>query len=253
MKVFYFTGTGNSLYVAKSFGGEAISIKKALESGEKVFKDEKIGIVFPCYFFGTPRIVKNFLEKVTLEADYIFAIMTYGGNNIGMNDFIKTAPKNNIAINYSKSILMVDNYLPIYEMGKQIESVGKKDIENNLLSINNDVENKLEKIEKGNVLGTVVLNIAQGIYNKSLDNGDKKFSTDDQCDRCKICEKACPVDNIEVEDKPIFKHNCELCLACIHCCPQNAIHHKKEKSSKRFINPNISLIDIIKSNETVKK
>lgn len=45
MKIFYFTGTGNSLYVAKRFGGELYSIPKVLKSNELRYEDEKIGII----------------------------------------------------------------------------------------------------------------------------------------------------------------------------------------------------------------
>ena len=82
MKVFYFTATGNSLDVAKRFGGELYSIPKVLKGNEFDFEDEKIGIVFPCYAFAAPGIVREFIEKVTLKSPYIFAIMTYG-NSLG--------------------------------------------------------------------------------------------------------------------------------------------------------------------------
>ncbi|MCT4593220.1 MAG: 4Fe-4S binding protein [Anaeromicrobium sp.] len=39
MKIFYFTATGNSLMVAKSFGGETYSIPKMLKEGNIYFED----------------------------------------------------------------------------------------------------------------------------------------------------------------------------------------------------------------------
>ena len=63
-----------------------------------------------------------------------------------------------------------------------------------------------------------------------------------------MCEKVCPVDNIEVDTKPVFKSNCQQCLSCINNCPQNAIRLKGEKSKTRFINQNIALKEIIDSN-----
>lgn len=49
MKLLYFTATGNSLYIAKSFGGELISIPSMVKSGTFEFSDDKIGIIFPVY------------------------------------------------------------------------------------------------------------------------------------------------------------------------------------------------------------
>ena len=45
MKILYFTGTGNSLYVAKKIGGELISIPQAMKNKVFEYEDEKIGIV----------------------------------------------------------------------------------------------------------------------------------------------------------------------------------------------------------------
>ena len=94
MKVFYFTATGNNLFVAKTLSEEIYSIPQILKEKKFSFEDEKIGIVFPCYYLGVPNIVVEFLEKVSLKAKYFFAIMTYG--NISGNalyDFTRLAEK----------------------------------------------------------------------------------------------------------------------------------------------------------------
>ena len=57
MKTFYFTATGNSLYVAKRIGGELYSIPQMLENKRLEFEDEAIGIVLPCYGWGIPNMV----------------------------------------------------------------------------------------------------------------------------------------------------------------------------------------------------
>ena len=77
---------------------------------------------------------------------------------------------------------------------------------------------------------------------------EKNFFVEDNCNGCKTCEKVCPVDNIKVDKKPTFTNNCQRCLACTHNCPQNAIRLKNEKSRARFINPNVTLKEIIESN-----
>jgi flavodoxin len=78
MKIFYFTSTGNSLAVAKKIGGELYSIPKVLNESNPNYTDKEIGIIFPCYINSTPTIVVEFLQKVKLQADYFFAITTYG-------------------------------------------------------------------------------------------------------------------------------------------------------------------------------
>ncbi|WP_416374537.1 4Fe-4S binding protein [Muricomes intestini] len=46
-----------------------------------------------------------------------------------------------------------------------------------------------------------------------------------------------------------FSQKCEGCYACLHMCPQNAIHVKNEKSSDRWRNPEVTLKEIINSNK----
>ena len=71
MKILYFTATGNNLYVAKRIGDEYYSIPKLIKEGRFDFEDEKIGIVFPVYNIGVPKIVEEFLNKVRLKSKYI--------------------------------------------------------------------------------------------------------------------------------------------------------------------------------------
>ena len=111
MKIFYFTGTGNSLYIAKRFNGELYSIPQVLKGENFSFEDEEIGIVFPTYGFSIPNIVREFIEKVTLKSPFIFAIMTCGNNNGNATKyFAQIAKKNNIEINYSNRIIMTGNH-----------------------------------------------------------------------------------------------------------------------------------------------
>lgn len=63
MKILYFTATGNSLYIAKSLGGELLSIPQMVKNGFFEFTDDKIGIVFPLHAWGVPSYVADFFKK----------------------------------------------------------------------------------------------------------------------------------------------------------------------------------------------
>ena len=54
MKVLYFTGTGNSLYVAKRIGGELLSIPKLMKEEQFIIEDDIVGIICPVYGFAVP-------------------------------------------------------------------------------------------------------------------------------------------------------------------------------------------------------
>ncbi|UDQ98100.1 EFR1 family ferrodoxin [Lentisphaerota bacterium WC36G] len=240
-KIFYFTATGNCLEIAQSIGGELISIPEALQEKSFNYQAEEIGFIFPCYALGVPKIVEKFLNKITLKADYVFAVMTYGEHaGGGLKHFQKICNKNKITLSYCEQIKMLDNFIPFFDIAKQIKNLPKKNIEQHKQTIVNDIAKKVCYCRKINPLTALLSLIPQTAY-KLFDNGkfDKKFKVDDNCNSCGLCAKICPTQNITIESKPIFKHNCSSCLACTHRCPQNAIHVKGEKNSIRFINDSL--------------
>lgn len=250
MKILYFTATGNCLCAAKRVGGELFSIPKILKEKKLVFEDDKIGIIFPCYCLGAPAFMSEFLSKVKLKSDYIFAIMTFGNfAGAGINHFVDIAERNGIKIAYSNELLMIDNYLPFFDMDEQIKNEKSKKIEENLDKIIADINAKKRKILQKNFGMKIATFIAQKSYNIALGKRAKNYIVQDNCTGCKVCEKVCAFDNIKVDKKPVFGDKCEFCLACINLCPTNSIKLKKEKSSARFRNKNVSLNEIISAND----
>jgi len=250
MKVFYFTATGNSLYVAKRFGGELYSIPKVLKGNQFLYEDEKIGLIFPCYGFAAPYIVREFIEKITLKSPYVFVIMTYGNKlAAGANWFGRFAEENNIHIQYADGLLMIDNYLPLFNIDKQ--KMKPKNIEENLNRLLNDVNQTKQYIRSGSFFDSMSTKAIQYLVKKYPNfNSDKNFSVGSDCNLCGTCVKVCPRSNIKLDEfKPVYEGNCEFCLACINLCPQKAIRLKKESNPKaRFINEHVTLQEIITAN-----
>ncbi len=81
-KIYYFTGTGNSLQIANDLSAklDECTIHKIAEySGEKI-DGRTLGIVFPVYNWGLTLIICDFLRKLCVSDDtYIYAIANYGG------------------------------------------------------------------------------------------------------------------------------------------------------------------------------
>lgn len=247
MKILYFTATGNNLYVAKRIGGEYYSIPKLLKEGRFDFEDEKIGIVFPIYNIGVPKIVEEFLNKVRLKSKYIFGIATYGAfSGSATTHLLEIGKRNGIEFSYINELIMVDNYLPGFDMNKQIQGQAKKNIEENLQKIIEDIEKGRKYIKKHTIIKEGLRLLADKFYDNEF---EKNFSVDNNCNGCKTCERVCPVNNIKVDKKPVFNNNCQHCLSCIHNCQKRAISIKKEKNKVRFINENITLKEIIDSNK----
>lgn len=82
--IFYFSATGNSLYVSRQLAGDngvLLSIPQEIHNENPVYEAEEIGIVCPVYCFLPPAIVQDFIARSTFKADYFFTIGTFGAHN----------------------------------------------------------------------------------------------------------------------------------------------------------------------------
>jgi ferredoxin len=252
MTIFYFTSTGNSLALAKRIGGNLISIPQVIDALETHYKDDAIGVVFPVYSNAPPRMVCRFFDKVRLEADYLFAIGTYGNlPGACMYNLQKNAEKRKFRFDYLNGLLMVDNFLPVFEIDAQIAKLPKKRTEEMTANIVKDIQNRKHLQARAGLGLRAVAFILNAL--DSTDKNAQSYIVNSQCVKCAVCARVCPVKNIEVTDKVHFGVHCEACLACVHLCPQNAIHLKNEKSNKRWRNPEVSLAEIINANNRWNK
>jgi ferredoxin len=81
--IYYFSGTGNSLVVARDIAekleGKLIAIPLAIKEENTYPEGDTLGIVFPVYHQGLPNIINRFIEKLdNIPEKYIFGVCTYG-------------------------------------------------------------------------------------------------------------------------------------------------------------------------------
>ena len=255
--VFYFTATGNSLFIAKSLSDSPISIPQELKKDKLSYEADEIGFVFPDYAAAAPLIVREFLQKAKFKAPYMFTVITFGNAAVNVCQYWdKFTKEHGVTFNYIKSILMVDNYLPVFDMNQQIAIDKHTD------------ENLAKIIEDLNAQKSFVETAEMGFFNEEMLKGmqDQHFSMTadrllelkkDRCVECMTCEKVCPHKNFHLgSDGLEFSGKCEYCLACVHACPQKALTLKSDNPQwpgernpeARYRNPNVSLMDIIRSN-----
>ena len=85
--LYYFSGTGNSLVVARELkknimNSKLIPIAKILKENKIIPDTEKVGFIFPLYFWGLPKIIEDFLKKIDLSnVKYIFCVTTSGSRS----------------------------------------------------------------------------------------------------------------------------------------------------------------------------
>lgn len=250
--VFYFTGTGNSLYAAKQLEEKPISIPQIMRQENLEFFADSIGIVAPVYGHEVPSMVKKFLQKAAFHTNYFYMILTYGNRHGGAAELAKQLCENyGVDVNYINVLLMADNWLPSFDMNEQ-KGINK-DVEEHIVAIRTDICNRKNMIAQ-------VTDIDRVAHQQFLDRMKQMppdawqhlFRVTNTCVGCGICEKVCPSASVRIINGTAthIPGNCQTCLACIHACPQKAIQLviPEKNPNARYRNEHISLNEIIESN-----
>lgn len=253
--IFYFTGTGNSLKVAKDIAarlGDAklVPVAKAVKGSIDLSAD-RIGIVFPVYMWGMPSLVVEFVKRMKAGSDkYIFAAATYGGWPAGtLLQLAELLNKRGMKLSAGFGVRMPGNYTPMY--GARSAGVQHKQFDaasGKVKIISEIVKNGgKHKPEANNFLVNALFsNLFYKVSMPKIHTMDKPFNVLDNCNSCGICHKVCPVENIKlVNRKPVWQGKCEQCLACLQWCPVEAIQYgKKTIGRKRYRHPEIKVNEL---------
>lgn len=263
--IFFFSATGNCLYVAnqlKGDNGEALSIPQLVKNNEYEFEAEEIGFVYPVYMSMPPYMVEQFLTKSKLKADYFFAIATFGANAGNTAElWQELAAKSGYHFDYINKVQMADNWLHHFDMDQQ--KAMDKHIPEQLAKVMADLAERRHwtipvTAEERKMHDEIY--VSSGMYKTHgfRFRSEEHFVVTDACVRCGVCTKVCPRGNWRVGPvKAITGGECDYCLACIHNCPRKAIQFAKSDNpflqpelnpSSRYRNPNVTLRQIEKAN-----
>jgi ferredoxin len=247
-RIYYFSGTGNSLYIAKELkrrisGSKLIPMISSLNKDIIEIDADIIGIIFPLQGPTFPNAVKQFLEKIKFPPDsYIFAIATRGGTTSKIHEEInKILKKKNRSLNSHFSITMFnndpkllnkDNKIYEFHIPTKEELILKEsEISKKLDFIQQKINKKENCHEKDNeyhfkynfILERIVLFAIKLMESKSIKN---YFFADLKCKSCGLCEKVCLSNRIKMVDKKPHwddKILCHMCYACLNFCPAESI------------------------------
>ncbi len=256
--LYYFTGTGNSLAVAKAIADrlpdtELSPIPMHLLNGEKVHApaDANIGIVYPLYAMGLPKIVVRFFGILDLsEAGYVFSVVTEGGTyGSPTNQIAALTKQSGHDLNAAWWIQMPNNYIPLSgPPAKDTQKIIREDALRKVAVLVEAVNKRSPRYIDFNLTGKLLRMILYKGFIGRISEFDKKFVVSTNCNGCQICVSVCPVNNIRALPKgqKEWLHHCEGCLACLQFCPVEAISRGgKTDDRPRYHHPNVTIADML--------
>ena len=262
-EIYYFSGTGNSLFIAEELkkriiGAKLIPILKVLKSGKHKTDADIVGLVFPIYATTFPEEVEQFLEILEYNSNaYIFAVSSRKCRPQVFNSIDKILSGKGGMLSGARSISMPQNYIPVFTT-EASENIKRQDDE--MAHILDEfapfILLKKKSIEEAKKLPVpiaimyLIVRFSSFLNRKTLYfNLANRFYTNDKCIGCGICEKVCLSERIALHGgKPEWDAaiTCRHCLACIHYCPYEAIQIKNARTEKsgRYHHTGISAEDI---------
>lgn len=283
LEIYYFSGTGNSLYVAREIarnaGGTLIPVGPAAERDVVRTDADCIGLVFPCYLaqlHGVPLVVERFVRKLeSIGSKRLFAVCTCGGYKAvnalpalrALRRTVRAAggrlsgmfsvrlPMNNL----SYYAIQTRNHERIFETArKKVPEISRRVRE--------------EKPERGraaksllNLSLSPMYRLLRNLYvtflrktaNEPPDSAlrfrelipltDRSIVVDPgRCTGCGTCAKVCPVGNIVMSGRvPEHRHRCEMCMACAEWCPERAVRHWNIAEGKSYRHPEVRPAEMV--------
>jgi len=242
--IYYFSGTGNSLWTA-------LNIQKALGDCDVVLMEARggcpgsvvsMGFVFPCYFSGVPHIVLEFLANLDFKEQkdtYYYAVITYGlilGSALGQT--YEALHERGVNLSYASGLRSFANYVVAYDMSKKVAektAQTKRELQEILPHI-------VDRDSVGISKPSAPILLYNRVFSKDHNIKDSNYLVDDSCDGCGTCGKVCPTNNIRMEEgRPRWQHHCVQCVACLQWCPKRAINYgDKTRKRGRYTHPEIT-------------
>lgn len=233
--VLYFTGTGNSRYIASRIAGATgdtlFCINDRIKAGDTspVATGARVVIVVPTYAWRIPRLVRRWLMQTELTgAAQAWFVMDCGGavGNAGRYNR-RLCRQKQLAYQGTAQIVMPENYIALFH-APQAEKARRI-----IARAEPDIDRAIAAIQAGHPLAprpvTLHDRFLSGLVNPyfyAFIVKAKAFTVSDGCVGCGECARRCPTNNITLKDgRPVWGRHCTHCMACICYCPKEAIEY----------------------------
>ena len=236
--ILYFSGTGNSKYVAKriadALGDEILNLNDRIKASDtlSVETDERLIVATPTYAWRIPRVVRDWLRKTELRgAKQVWFVMTCG-SEIGNADKYnrELCTEKGLSCMGTAQIVMPETYIAMFsapqaDKARQIVAKAKPDIDRAIAAIQ---AGECFAPTRNNLYDRFMSGPVNPIFYKCFVKANA-FTASSACIGCGQCVKRCPMNNVTLKDgKPVWGRNCTHCMACICYCPKEAIEYGKK-------------------------
>ena len=240
--ILYFTGTGNSWYIAEriavALDDELLSINDRIKAGDTspVTSDERLIIVTPTYAWRIPRIVRDHLAETGFPCGAQAWFVMTCGSEIGNADKYNRALCREKQITYmgTAQVVMPENYIAMFnapqaEEARQIVAKAEPDIDRVISAI---AANQAFTPPRNNLYERFMSGPVNPIFYSFFVKANA-FTAGNTCTSCGQCARLCPMNNITIQNgKPVWGSDCTHCMACICRCPAKAIEYGKKSQGK---------------------
>ncbi|MFB3892174.1 MAG: EFR1 family ferrodoxin [Phycisphaerae bacterium] len=255
--LYWFSGTGNSLAIARALAaklGEGVELAPMARAIKGHLEDmpapECIGLVYPVYAFGPPRIVADFAGRLKAEpSTFIFTVATCGSTPGAAHSIIRGVLKRRgLRLAAGWTVRMPGNCITLYPSPPEEK---QKKLFGRTTAAVDRIARGVAIRRRGALQDTVppfnwLMRPIWRMGVRHFASADRKFRATDACTHCGLCERICPVENVRLVDKrPQWLGHCEQCMACIQFCPVEAIQYgRKTAGRKRYHHPAVAAKDL---------
>jgi ferredoxin len=253
-KIYYFSGTGNTLWSAKKIA-EIMGDCELFNIGVEAYKDEivveadAVVLLFPSYAYGLPIIVRSFVQNAVFKTAYLAAFVTFGSSPGGtLASLSRLLKRKKINAVYFGRIPAVENYIAIFGAPKPKRTQERLSLQGTATTAaaRSVMERQTNRITVFRPLSAFIwflFSLGTKIFYRHYRLGA-------ECNACGICAKICPVSAITMRDgRPKFSAKCQHCNGCLNWCPLKAISFGRLNARiARYHHPEITVADMSKNN-----